>query len=584
MSANGIAQIVFFLVVVAILTPLLGTYIAWIFEGRRIPVLGRAFGPVERGTYRLLRVDPEREQGWKAYAAAVLAFSAAGFLLLYLILRLQGHLPFNPSGYPGMGWSVAFNTAASFLTNTNWQFFSGEATLSYLSQTVGLTVQNFVSAGVGIAVLAAVIRGFVRRNPDALGSFWVDLTRVVLYLLLPLAIIFGLVIASQGAIQSLSDPVTYQTLEARTLHVTGEDHQPATQTLYRGAVASQESIKEVGTNGGGYFNANSAAPMENPTPISNFFELLGMFVIPFSLTYTYGRMAGRQREGWALFATMMIFVVVAIGVAVGSEQHGSQVLRGTGVELSATDGSTGGNMQDKETRFGIANSALWTTVATGTSTGAVNSGFDAYTGAGGLVPMAMLSLGEVTPGGVGTGMYGMLLLVIVTVFIAGLMVGRTPEYLGKKIEGREIKLASIGILAMPIGVLVMVAAAVAAAAGKASVFNAGPQGFSESTYAYLSQFNNNGSAFAGYGVTDFAATLGGVAMLFGRYVPILAVLALAGALSGKKVAPAGLGTLRTSNPTFIAMLIFVIVLVAGLTFFPAWVLGPIATQLSGGLY
>ncbi len=581
MTANGIAQIVFYLVVLAALTPPLGAYIARVYEGRRIPGVSAVLGPVERGIYRGLRIDTSKEQGWKSYASAVLAFSAASFALLYAILRLQEHLPLNPNDYPGMTWFTAFNTAASFVTNTNWQFYGGELTLSYLSQMAGLTVQNFVSAAVGMAVLAAVIRGFVRRGGAALGNFWADLVRITLYVLLPLAIVVGLIIGSQGVVQTFDDPVEYRTLEARTLNVTDEEGAAVTQSVYRGPVASQIAIKQIGTNGGGYFNANSAVPFENPTGLTNFIEMLMILLIPAALTYTFGILAGSRAQGWSLFAAMMVVLVVAIAVAVPFEQRGGEVLQQTGVELSASEGTTGGNLSDKEQRFGIANSALWGTVTTAASNGSVISGHDAWTGGAAVVPLTLMGMGEVIFGGVGSGLYGMLLFVVVAVFVAGLMVGRTPEYLGKKIGGREIKLTLIGILVMPVGLLIMLAAAVTTDAGTASIFNAGPQGFGEAYYAYTSQFNNNGSAFAGYGVTELSASLGGVAMLLGRFLPILAVLALAGALSTRRVAPFSAGTLRTTTPTFVATLIFVIILVAALTFLPALALGPIAVELSG---
>jgi K+-transporting ATPase ATPase A chain len=583
MSANGIAQIVFYLVVLTALTPPLGAYMARVYEGQRVPGLSRAFGPVERGTYRLLRIDPSREQGWKGYAGAVLVFSVVGFALLYLILRLQGSLPLNPADLPGMAWNVAFNTSASFVTNTNWQYYAGESTLSYLSQMLGLTVQNFVSAAVGMAVLAAVIRGFARRGTGALGNFWADLVRITLYILLPLAVVWTIVLGSQGVVSSFSDPATYQTLEARTLGATAEDGQPVTQTVVRGAVAPQIAIKQLGTNGGGYYNSNSSVPHENPTPLSNFFEMLALLLIPAALTYTFGVMVGARAQGWALYAAMMVILVAGIFVALPFEQRGSQVLRQTGIELSATDGSTGGNMSDKEQRFGVANSVLWGTATTAASNGSVNSGHDAWTGGAAVVPLTLMAVGEVVFGGVGSGLYGMLLFVLVAVFIAGLMVGRTPEYLGKKIEAREVKLALVGLLIMPVGVLIMLAVAVTVDAGTASIYNAGPQGFAEAMYAYVSQFNNNGSAMAGYGATEFSTTLGGVAMLFGRFIPMLAVLAVAGALSTKKIAPVTAGTLRTATPTFVVTLIFVILLVAALTFVPALALGPIASQ-AGGLF
>ena len=584
MSANGIGQILFYLAVLTALTPPLGAYIARVYEGKRIWGLSRVFGPLERGTYRVLRIDPSREQDWRSYAGSVLVFSLVGFVLLYLILRLQGHLPFNPLHLPGMAWSLAFNTSASFTTNTNWQFYGGESTLSYLSQMLGLTVQNFVSAAVGMAVLAAVIRGFSRRGTGALGNFWSDLVRVTLYVLVPLAIVWTLILGSQGVIQTFSGPATYRTLEARTLDVKDPATKaPVVQTIVRGPVASQIAIKQLGTNGGGYYNTNSATPMENPTPISNFFEMLAILLIPAALTYTFGIMVGSRAQGWALYATMMVILLAGIFTALPFEQRGSQVLRQTGVELSASATSSGGNLQDKEVRNGIANSVLWGSVTTAASNGSVNSGHDAWTGGAAVVPLTLMGVGEVVFGGVGSGLYGMLLLVLIAVFIGGLMVGRTPEYLGKKIEAREIKLASIGILAMPIGVLAMVAVAVTVGPATASIDNAGPQGFAESLYAYMSQFNNNGSAFAGYGYTDFSATFGGVAMLFGRFVPILSALAVAGALSTKRVIPAGLGTLRTTSPTFVVTLIGVIILIAALTFVPALALGPVAVQ-AGGLF
>ncbi len=581
MSANGVAQIVVFLALLTLLTPPLGAYIARVFEGRPVPALSRVLGPVERGVYRLLRVDPARQQGWRGYAAAAVAFNAVGFAALYAILRLQGLLPVNPLDLPGMGWDVAFNTAASFVTNTSWQFYGGESTLSYLSQALGIAVQSFASAAVGLAVVAAVIRGFARRGTGALGNFWVDLTRSTLYVLLPLAVIWTLILGSQGVIQSSSEPVAYQTLEARTLGAVGEDDEPVTQTIPRGAVASQVAIRSLGTVGGGYFNTNSATPFESPTPLTNLFHMLALLLIPAALTATFGRMVGSRRQGWTLYWAMMAIVAVSIAVALPFEQRGSEVLQQTGVELSAGDGQAGGNMSDKEVRFGIASSALFGVATTASSDGAVNGGFDAWTGGGVAVPLTLMSLGEVAFGGVGSGLYGMLLFVLIAVFIGGLMIGRTPEYLGKKIGPREIKLSMIGLLVMPIGLLVTLAAVVTADAGTASMLNPGPQGFGEAFYAYSSQWNNNGSAMAGYGATELSTTLGGVAMLLGRFAPLLAALALAGALSRKPVAPFGAGTLRTTTPTFVVTLIFVIVLVAALSFIPALVLGPVAVELSG---
>ena len=442
-------------------------------------------------------------------------------------------------------------------------------------------MQSFASAAVGLAVAAAVIRGFARRSAGALGNFWVDLTRSTLYVLLPLALIWGLALASQGVVQSLGEPVEYRTLEARTLGAVDEEGEPATQTVPRGPVASQVAIRSLGTVGGGYFNTNSATPFESPTPLANLLHMLALLLIPAGLTATFGRMAGSRRQGWALYAAMMAIVVASIAVALPFEQRGGEVLQGTGVELSAGDGQAGGNMSDKEVRFGIASTALFGVATTASSDGAVNGGFDAWTGGGVAVPLTLMSLGEVAFGGVGSGLYGMLLFVLVAVFIGGLMIGRTPEYLGKKIEAREIKLSMIGLLVMPVGLLVMLAAVVTAEAGTASMLNPGPQGFAEAFYAYSSQWNNNGSAMAGYGATGVSTTLGGVAMLLGRFAPLLAALALAGALSGKRVAPFGAGTLRTTTPTFVVTLLFVIVLVAALSFIPALVLGPVAVELSG---
>jgi K+-transporting ATPase ATPase A chain len=580
-SANGVAQIAVFLVLLTLLTPLLGAYIARVMEGGRVPVLSRLLSPVERGVYRLLRVDPARQQGWRGYAAAVVAFTAVGLAALYAILRLQGMAPLNPFDLPGMRWDIAFNTAASFATNTSWQFYGGESTLSYLSQTLGIAVQSFASAAVGLAVAIAVFRGFAGRGRGALGNFWVDLTRATLYVLLPLAVIWGLALASQGVVQSFDDPVEYRTLEGRTLGGVGVEGDAPTQTVPRGGVASQVAIRSLGSVGGGYFNANAATPYENPTPLANLVHMLGLLLIPAALTATFGRMVGSRRQGWALYWAMMAIVVVAVAVALPFEQRGSEVLQQTGVELSASGEQAGGNMSDKEVRFGIAGTALFGVATTASSDGAVNGGFDAWTGGGVAVPLTLMSLGEVAYGGVGSGMYGMLLFVVVAVFIGGLMIGRTPGYLGKKIEGREIKLTLIGLLVMPVGLLVMLAAVVTVDAGTASMLNPGPQGFGEAFYAYSSQWNNNGSAMAGYGATELSTTLGGVAMLLGRFAPLLAALALAGGLSRKPVAPFGAGTLRTTTPTFVLTLIFVIILVAALGFLPALALGPVAVELSG---
>jgi potassium-transporting ATPase potassium-binding subunit len=576
-TLQGWLQIAVFVAVLTALTPLLGGYMARVYRNERV-FLTPVFGPLERGIYRLLRVDPSQSQDWKSYARTTLVFSALFFVVLYVILRTQGIHPFNPEGFDSGTWDVSFNTAASFVTNTNWQFYAGETTLSYFSQMAGLTVQNFVSAAVGMAVLAAVIRGFAGRGVTALGNFWQDLIRTLLYVLLPLAFVGALLLVSQGVIQTLSGSVTYST-------VTGLE-----QTLALGPGASQIAIKQLGTNGGGYFGVNSAFPFENGTAFSNFVELLFILLIPAALTATFGRMVGNRRQGWALYAAMAIFLVATIAVAYGAEENGSPAQKSAEV--------AGANLEGKEQRNGIVQSSAWAAVTTVASNGSVNSAHDSYTGAGGAVPLVNMMTGEVIFGGVGSGLYGMLLMVLLAVFIAGLLVGRTPEYLGKKVEAREIKLTLIGALYPTLGVLVFTGLAMATKWGAPSIYNAGPQGFSETLYAYTSQGNNNGSAFAGYtgylqpnapgnvgafGIT-FADVLGGLAMLGARFVPLVAALAVAGSLATKRVAPAGPGTFRTDTPTFVFLLLFVIVIVAALTFFPALLLGPIVQALTPQLF
>jgi K+-transporting ATPase ATPase A chain len=584
MSLAGWGQILVFFVLLVAITPVLGGYMARVFSGERV-LLSRVLGPVENGIYRLIRADVRRGQDWKAYAASVMLFSLAGWLLLYVILRTQTVHPFNPEGYHSMPWNVAVNTVTSFLTNTNWQYYGGETTLSYFSQMAGLTVQNFVSAAVGIVVAIALIRGIIGRSGKELGNFWQDLVRTVLYVLLPISMIGALVLVSQGVIQTLGHYLNFT-------GPTGLRSQIAV-----GPVASQEVIKNLGTNGGGFFNVNAAHPFENPNGFTNMLEPLLMFAIPAALTATYGRMTGKRRQGWALFATMSVMFVAGVAVLYAAEAHGSPAQHAAGVHTQLVSYSTGGNMEGKEQRNGIAGSALFDTVATDTSTGAVDSAFDSLTGLGGAVPMANLSTGEVIFGGVGSGLYVMLLYVLLAVFIGGLMVGRTPEYLGKKIDAREIKLASLGVLTTPLVALASTAIAIAFPAGRVSIFNSGPQGFSETFYAYLSQSNNNGSAFAGYtgfvqptagnvgshGIT-FANLLGSFDLAFARYVPILFVLAVAGSLAGKRISPAGPGTMRTDSPTFIVLLIGVIVLVGALTFFPALLLGPLVQSLTPHLF
>jgi K+-transporting ATPase ATPase A chain len=584
--AQGWLQIAVFIIVLVALVKPVGVYMARVFSDQRV-FLSPLVGPIERTTYRVLRVRPEEGQDWKGYARSLIGFSLLSWVALYLILRTQGAQPLNPQGFHSAPWDLNFNTASSFVTNTNWQYYGGETTLTYFAQMAGLAVQNFVSAAVGIAVLVALIRGIVARSGREIGNFWRDLVRILLYILLPVSILGALFLVSQGVIQNFSHYELIHTLAG------------GTQTLPGGPVASQEVIKELGTNGGGFFNVNSAMPFENPTGLTNFFELLLILVIPAALTYTYGRMVGSQRQGWAIFAAMFALFVGGVAVVYIAEQHGTPAQHAAGLHTHAFHGSTGGNMEGKEQRFGIADSSLWTAVTTVTSCGAVNAAFESLTGLGGAVPFVNLGFSEVVFGGVGAGLYSMLLYVILAVFIGGLMVGRTPEYLGKKVGAREIKLVSLGVLFTPLVVLLSSGIASATALGKRSLFaGVNPQGFSETLYAYLSQANNNGSAFAGYtgfvqphapgnagsyGIS-FADLLGGAVMLSARFAPILFVLAIAGALAGKKVSPPGLGTMRTDNPTFVFLLVGVVILVGALTFFPALLLGPITQSLTSRLF
>jgi potassium-transporting ATPase potassium-binding subunit len=585
MTWQGWLQILIYVAVLTALTPLLGGYMARVYMGRRV-VVERALGPVERLFYRAVRTNPSREQNWKQYGTTVLVFSALFWLALYAILRLQGSLPFNPLRFGAAPWNVTFNTTSSFITNTNWQYYGGETTMSQLAQMAGLAVQNFVSAAVGMAVLAAVIRGFARRDTDRLGNFWVDLTRTLLYILLPLSIVGTLVLVSQGVVQTLTSSVDFTGLHGFA------------QSLALGPVASQIAIKQLGTNGGGFFNVNSAFPFENATQFSNFVEMLFILLIPAAATYQYGKMIGRQRQGWALYVAMLVMFAIGIGNAYFQETRATPALTAAGVHATVGHGSSLGNLQDKEQRFGIANTALWATATTDASNGSVNGSHEAFTGFGGLTPLTNLMTGEVIFGGVGSGLYGMLMLVVLTVFLGGLMVGRTPEYLGKKIQAREVKIVAIGTLYMPVVVLIAAALAIATPAGKKSIFDPGPQGFSETIYAYTSQVNNNGSAFAGYtgfvqpnapgnkgamGVT-FADLLGGGAMLIGRFIPLLAALAVAGSLARKRPAPAGPGTFRTDSPIFLVLLIGVALVVAALSFLPALALGPIVQGLTHQLF
>jgi K+-transporting ATPase ATPase A chain len=514
MTAAGWTEIALYVVLLTAITPVLGAWMTWVY--RRPAWWG--------------------EHDWKQYARSVLVFSAVFFAVLYVILR------------PRMPYDVAFNTTASFVTNTNWQFYAGETTLSNLQQMAGLAVQNFVSAAVGISVAIALIRALAARSGKTIGNFYSDLVKTLVYVLLPISVIVGLVLVSQGVIQSLGN----------------------------GPVASQEVIKELGTNGGGFFNVNSAHPFENPTWLSNFTELLLILAIPAALTSVYGRMVGNRRQGWAIFSAMLILFVIGVAVVAVAENHATPAMDAAGVH--------GFNMEGKEQRFGVASTALFTVVTTVASCGAVNGAMESLTGIGGLVPMANMQTGEVIFGGVGSGLYGMLMFAILGVFLSGLMVGRTPEFLGKKIEAREVKLTVFGTIGVPLLVLVASALAIATSYGKASIFNSGPQGWSETLYAYTSQANNNGSAFAGYTGVTFGDLLGGVTMLLGRFLPLLAVLAIAGSLVGKRVTPAGAGTFRTDSPTFVVVLVGVVVLVALLTFVPALLLGPVAQGMTHQLY
>jgi K+-transporting ATPase ATPase A chain len=584
-TVNGWLQLAIYFAVLTALVPLLGGYMARVYQGERI-LLERPLGWLERLIYRLLGPSARTEQDWKSYGKTTIVFSLVFFLFLYLILRTQNIQPFNPEGFNSAPWDVTFNTTSSFITNTNWQYYGGETTMTYFSQMAGLAVQNFVSAAVGMAVLAAVIRGFASRGVRELGNFWRDVTRTLLYILLPLALIGTLILVSQGVIQNLSGYVSFSGLG-------GLD-----QTLAMGPVASQEAIKQLGTNGGGFFNVNSSFPFENPTQFSNFVEVIFILLIPAAATAQFGRMVGNRRQGWALYATMVVFSVSLFGVAYASEQHGSPAQHVAGENTAVADGTTGGNLEGKEQRNGITDSALWANVTTDASNGSVNSALDSYTGISGLVPLTNMMTGEVIFGGVGSGLYGMLLTVLLAVFIAGLMVGRTPEYLGKKVESREMKLVLIGLLFTPMVALIATGIAISSKYGSPSIFNPGPQGFSETLYAYTSQANNNGSAFAGYtgfvqpnapgnagayGIT-FADILGGLSMLTARFVPLLSALAVAGSFSMKRVVPAGPGTFRTDNATFVILLIAVIVIVAALTFFPALLLGPAVQGLSDQLF
>ena len=596
MTGNDILQLVFYFSVLLLLARPLGVYMARVYEGQPSG-LDRVLGPVERLFYRICGIKPDEEMDWKKYTVSVLVFSAAGLFFLYFLQRVQGWLPLNPQKFPSVSPDSSFNTAVSFITNTNWQGYGGETTMSYLTQMVGLAVQNFVSAAAGMAVLVALIRGFKRHSADTIGNFWFDLTRSTLYILLPLALIYSLLLVSQGVVQtfseyktvSLTQTITYDNpkLDAQGNPIKDEKGNPVTekaemkeQVIPLGPAASQIAIKQLGTNGGGFFNVNSAHPFENPTAFSNFLEMLAILLIPAALCITFGKMVGDIRQGWALLTAMTIVLVTLTTLCVWSEQRGNPLFSSIGVDQHASDLQPGGNMEGKEARFGIVNSAIWATATTAASNGSVNAMHDSFTPMGGLYPMVLIQLGEVIFGGVGSGLYGMLIMAIITVFIAGLMVGRTPEYLGKKIEMFEMKMASVAVLVVNALVKIGTAIGVTTAAGVAGVANPGPHGFSEILYAFSSAANNNGSAFAGLSANAvFYNTALGISMFLGRFWVIIPVLAIAGSLAKKKQVPAGLGTLPTHTPLFVALLIGVIIIVGALTFMPAWALGPIAEQL-----
>ena len=597
MSANGTLQLVFYIVVLLALAKPLGTYMARIYAAE--PALANRIGaPFERLIYRLCGIDPAMEMRWTQYAMATLWFSLLGTLAVYALQRLQLSLPLNPQALVAITPDSAFNTAASFATNTNWQGYGGESTMSYLTQMLALTVQNFVSAAAGMAVLIALTRGFARQSTETIGNFWVDLTRGTLYILLPLSIVLALALASQGVVQTFSayhttplvESVEYdnpkldaagQPLKDEKGNALTEKATQKDQIIAVGPVASQIAIKQLGTNGGGFFNANSAHPFENPTPLSNFLEMLAILLIPAALCHTFGRMVGDTRQGWALLAAMSIVFVALLALCVAAEQAGNPSLAKLGVDQTVSAVQAGGNMEGKETRFGIVNSALWATATAAASNGSVNAMHDSFTPLGGLVPMWLMQLGEVIFGGVGSGLYGMIVFAIVTVFIAGLMIGRTPEYLGKKIESFEIKMAAIVVLIPLAMVLGGTALAVTLEAGRAGVANPGAHAFSEILYAFSSAGNNNGSAFAGLSAnTPFYNTVLGIVMLFARFWLMLPTLALAGALAAKKKVPAGLGTLPTHTPLFVFFLIGVVLIVGALTFIPALALGPVLEHLA----
>ncbi len=576
MTLNNVVQSVIFLAILVLCVKPLGLYMAYVLEGRPAGS-NRWLGSCERGIYRLCRIDPAQEMEWKTYAFAMLAFNVLGLMAVYVLQRIQHLLPLNPAHLPAVSPDSAFNTAVSFATNTNWQGYAGETTMSYLTQMLGLTVQNFVSAASGVAVLAAMIRGFSRRETSSVGNFWADLVRSVLYIFLPLSIILAVVLLSQGVAQTFKSA---QEVELIQPYAESSGKLTTTQVLPRGPVASQVAIKQLGTNGGGFFNVNSAHPFENPTPLSNLLEMASILLIPAALCYTFGRMIRDVRQGWALLTAMLIIFVPCLYLCLHAEQQGNPMLAAHGIDQSASAMQPGGNMEGKEARFGVTDSTIWATATTAASNGSVNSMHDSFLPLGGLIAMWLIQLGEVIFGGVGSGLYGMLAFVVVAVFVAGLMVGRTPEYLGKKIEAYEMKMAMLMVLIPPMVVLLGTAVAVVLPAGKSSMANPGAHGFSEALYAFSSAGNNNGSAFAGLNAnTPFYNIALGIAMFFARYWLAIPALAIAGSLARKKIIPASAGTLPTHTPLFVGFLVAIILIVGALTFFPALALGPIVEHL-----
>jgi K+-transporting ATPase ATPase A chain len=560
MTLQGWVLIAAFVAILLALTKPVGAWLFALYEGRRTP-LHVVLGPVERGFYKLAGIDPNEEQGWRRYAVHMLLFNVALMVFTYAVLRLQGVLPWNPQGLAGLNPDLAFNTAVSFTTNTNWQSYGGESTMSNLSQMLGLTIHNFLSAATGIALAFALFRGFARRSAKTIGNFWADATRITLYLLLPICVIYGLFLVASGVPQTLAGMVDVQTLEG------------AKQSLLLGPVASQEAIKMLGTNGGGFFNANSAHPFENPTALTNYIQMLSIFLLGFGLTWCFGKAVGGTRQGWAILAAMVILFLAGVGVTYWAEASGNPVLHNLGV--------AGGNMEGKEVRFGIAMSALFSVVTTAASCGAVNAMHDSFTALGGLVPLFNIQLGEVVVGGVGAGIYGFLLFAILAVFVAGLMVGRTPEYVGKKIESREVKLAVLAIAVLPLVILGLTSLSSVMPQGLAGPLNKGPHGFSEILYAFTSAVGNNGSAFAGLTAnTPWYNGLLGVAMWLGRFFVVVPMLAIAGSLAAKKHTPAGAGSFPTTGGLWVGLLVGIVLILGGLTFLPSLALGPIADHLA----